>query len=72
MESPKGLGRTNRLVTPEFEGADYSLESMVRKFVKAPMVAYKPKKGGETDPEMGKCERSAPRCHGITTSNTSM
>jgi formate hydrogenlyase subunit 6/NADH:ubiquinone oxidoreductase subunit I len=36
--------------TPEFEGADYSLESLVRKFVKAPVVAYKPKKGGETDP----------------------
>src|SRR5205809_795403 len=33
----------------EFEGADYSLESLVRKFVKAPAVAYKPKKGGETD-----------------------
>ena len=32
------------------EGADYSLESLVRKFVKAPVVAYKPKKGGETDP----------------------
>ena len=31
--------------TPEFEGADYSLESMVRKFVKAPVLAYKPKKG---------------------------
>src|SRR5262249_39675482 len=38
--------------TPEFEGADYSLESMVRHFVKAPVVAYKPKKGGETDPEI--------------------
>jgi len=38
--------------TPEFEGADYSLESMVRRFVKAPVVAYKPKKGGETDPEI--------------------
>ena len=38
--------------TPEFEGADYSLESLVRKFVKAPVVAYKPKKGGETDPEI--------------------
>ena len=36
--------------TPEFEGADYSLESMVRHFVKEPVVAYKPKKGGETDP----------------------
>ena len=38
--------------TPEFEGADYSLESLVRKFVKAPVIAYKPKKGGETDPEI--------------------
>jgi formate hydrogenlyase subunit 6/NADH:ubiquinone oxidoreductase subunit I len=38
--------------TPEFEGADYSLESLVRKFVKAPAVAYKPKKGGETDPQI--------------------
>jgi len=36
--------------TPEFEGADYSLESLVRKFVKAPVAAYKPKKTGETDP----------------------
>ena len=36
--------------TPEFEGADYSLESLVRKFVKAPVLAYKPKKDGETDP----------------------
>ena len=25
---------------------------MVRRFVKAPVVAYKPKKGGETDPEI--------------------
>ena len=38
--------------TPEFEGADYSLESLVRKFVKAPAVAYKPKKAGETDPNV--------------------
>src|SRR5205814_2766232 len=38
--------------TPEFEGADYSLESLVRKFVKTPVLAYKPKKGGETDPEI--------------------
>ena len=38
--------------TPEFEGADYSLESLVRKFVKAPVLAYKPKKGPETDPEI--------------------
>ena len=34
------------------EGADYSLESVVRKFVKAPVLAYKPKKGGETDLEI--------------------
>ena len=38
--------------TPEFEGAAYSLESMVRKFVKAPVLAYQPSKGGETDPEI--------------------
>ena len=38
--------------TPEFEGADYSLESLVLKFVKAPVLAYKPKKTGETDPEI--------------------
>ena len=36
--------------TPEFEGADYSLESLVRRYVKAPTIAYKPKKAGETDP----------------------
>jgi ferredoxin len=35
--------------TPEFEGADYSLESMVRRFVKDPVVAYKPKKEGQMD-----------------------
>ena len=38
--------------TSEFEGADYSLESMLRRFVKTPVVAYKPKKGPETDPEV--------------------
>jgi len=38
--------------TSEFEGADYSLESMLRRFVKAPVVAYKPKKGPETDPDI--------------------
>ena len=38
--------------TPEFEGADYSLESLVRKFVKTPVLAYKPKKGPETDPDI--------------------
>jgi formate hydrogenlyase subunit 6/NADH:ubiquinone oxidoreductase subunit I len=36
--------------TTEFEGADFSLESMIRHFVKAPVVAYKAKKGEETDP----------------------
>jgi hypothetical protein len=39
--------------TSQFEGADYSLESMLRRFVKAPVVAYKPKKGPETDPVVG-------------------
>ena len=38
--------------TPEFEGADYSLESLMRRFVKEPVVAYKPKKAGENDPEI--------------------
>jgi NADH-quinone oxidoreductase subunit I/NAD(P)H-quinone oxidoreductase subunit I len=38
--------------TPEFEGADYSLESLVRRFVKEPVKAYKLKKGGEDDPEI--------------------
>jgi formate hydrogenlyase subunit 6/NADH:ubiquinone oxidoreductase subunit I len=35
--------------TPEFEGAYYSLESMVRHYVREPVAAYKPKKV-ETDP----------------------
>ncbi len=38
--------------TPEFEGADYSLESMLRRFVREPVPAYKPKKGPETDPRI--------------------
>ena len=38
--------------TPEFEGADYSLESLIRRFVKDPVVAYKPKKGPEPDPQL--------------------
>lgn len=38
--------------TPEFEGADYSLESLVRRFIKDPVLAYKPSKGEETDPEI--------------------
>lgn len=37
--------------TPEFEGADYSLESMVRRFVKESVPAYKPKKV-EEDPKI--------------------
>ena len=46
--------------TPEFEGADYSLESLVRRFVKEPVKAYKPKKGAEDDPEILKLlERGA-------------
>jgi len=36
--------------TTEFEGADYSLESLIRRFVAEPVVAYKPKKGPEPDP----------------------
>jgi formate hydrogenlyase subunit 6/NADH:ubiquinone oxidoreductase subunit I len=36
--------------TREFEGSDYSLESLVRRFVKVPVPAYKPKKSGEDDP----------------------
>jgi formate hydrogenlyase subunit 6/NADH:ubiquinone oxidoreductase subunit I len=38
--------------TPEFEGSDFSLESLIRRFVKEPVVAYKPKKTGEDDPEL--------------------
>ena len=38
--------------TPEFEGSDFSLESLIRRFVKEPVVAYKPKKTGEDDPEI--------------------
>jgi NADH-quinone oxidoreductase subunit I/NAD(P)H-quinone oxidoreductase subunit I len=38
--------------TPEFEGADFSLESMIRRYVKDPVAAYKPKKV-ETDPVVG-------------------
>ena len=37
--------------TPEFEGADFSLESMVRRYVKEPVAAYKPKKV-EDDPRI--------------------
>ena len=38
--------------TTEFEGADYSLESLIRRFVQEPVLAYKPKKGPETDPRI--------------------
>jgi NADH-quinone oxidoreductase subunit I len=38
--------------TTEFEGADYSTESMIRRFVKDPVMAYKPAKGPETDPHI--------------------
>jgi len=38
--------------TTEFEGADFSTESMIRRFVKEPVLAYKPKKGPETDPQI--------------------
>ena len=38
--------------TTEFEGADYSLESLIRRFVTDPVMAYKPKKGPETDPQI--------------------
>ncbi len=40
--------------TTEFEGADYSLESLIRRFIAEPVVAYKPKKGPEPDPEVAK------------------
>jgi NADH-quinone oxidoreductase subunit I/NAD(P)H-quinone oxidoreductase subunit I len=40
--------------TTEFEGADYSLESLIRRFIAEPVVAYKPKKGPEPDPDVGK------------------
>jgi NADH-quinone oxidoreductase subunit I len=40
--------------TTEFEGADYSLESLIRRFVAEPIVAYKPKKGPEPDPGVAK------------------
>jgi NADH-quinone oxidoreductase subunit I len=38
--------------TTEFEGSDYSLESLIRRFVAEPIVAYKPKKGPEPDPDV--------------------
>ncbi len=36
--------------TSEFEGADFTLQSMLRRYVTAPVIAYKPKKGAEPDP----------------------
>jgi NADH-quinone oxidoreductase subunit I len=38
--------------TTEFEGADFSLESLIRRFITEPVVAYKAKKGPETDEEI--------------------
>ena len=40
--------------TTEFEGADFSLESLIRRFITDPVVAYKPKKGPEPDAHLGK------------------
>jgi NADH-quinone oxidoreductase subunit I/NAD(P)H-quinone oxidoreductase subunit I len=40
--------------TTEFEGADFSLESLIRRFIAEPVVAYKPKKGPEPDAEVAK------------------
>jgi NADH-quinone oxidoreductase subunit I len=40
--------------TTEFEGADYSLESLIRRFIAEPVVAYKPKKGPEPDVDVAK------------------
>ena len=38
--------------TPEFEGADYSLESLIRRYVKAPVVAFKATKTPVADAEV--------------------
>ena len=40
--------------TTEFEGADYSLESLIRRFIVEPVVAYKAKKGPEPDAAVAK------------------
>ena len=40
--------------TTEFEGADYSLESLIRRFIAEPVVAYKPKKGPEPDADVAR------------------
>jgi len=39
--------------TTEFEGADFSLESLIRRYVPEPVVAYKPKKGPEPEGRVG-------------------
>ncbi len=39
--------------TTEFEGADFSLESLIRRYVPEPVVAYKVKKGPEPDAHVG-------------------
>jgi NADH-quinone oxidoreductase subunit I len=39
--------------TTEFEGADFSLESLIRRYVPEPVVAYKVKKGPEPDARVG-------------------
>jgi NADH-quinone oxidoreductase subunit I len=40
--------------TTEFEGADYSLESLIRRFIAEPVVAYKPKKGPEPGQDLAR------------------
>src|ERR1700720_3711249 len=39
--------------TTEFEGADFSLESLIRRYVPEPVIAYKVKKGPEPDAHVG-------------------
>src|SRR6202048_3762321 len=39
--------------TTEFEGADFSLESLIRRYVPEPVIAYKVKKGPEPDAKVG-------------------
>jgi len=39
--------------TTEFEGADFSLESLIRRYVPEPVVAYKVKKGPEPNAHVG-------------------
>ena len=36
----------------EFEGACYNHDDMIRRFVQEPVPLYKPKKGGETEPDL--------------------